>query len=79
MIPLQQHSKANRVLGDGGYPNTVPLAIRDEVQDGVAFVVSYWQPSSAELATLNAGGSVALWIMGRTMPPAFVGSELPDE
>jgi len=79
MNALQTHSKANRVLGAGSNPNTVDLAIRDEVQDGIRYVVSYWVPTTDELKLLNAGGSVALWIMGSAMPPAWVGAEQHDE
>lgn len=79
MTPEQSHSCANRVLGAGGNPNTVPLAIRDEVQDGIHYVISFWKPSADELAMLQAGGTVALWIMGRTMPPAYLGTEPPDK
>ena len=78
MTPLQTHSKANRVLGAGNNPNTIPLAIRDESQDGIRYVVSYWRPTPDELQELMAGGSVALWIMGGTMPPAYVGTEPRD-
>lgn len=78
MTPLQTHSTANRILGAGNNPNTTSLAIRDEVQDGVPYVVSFWSPTFEELATLNAGGSVALWIMGGTMAPAYVGTEPAD-
>lgn len=29
-------------------------------------VASYWRPSVEELAVLNAGGSIALWVLGAT-------------
>jgi len=45
------------------------------VYEGVPHVVSFWMPTAEELATLNAGGTVALWIVGRTMPPAAVSVE----
>jgi hypothetical protein len=38
----------------------------------VAFIdgsfVSRWEPSPAELAMLNAGGSVELWVLGHQPP-----------
>lgn len=37
--------------------------------DGMAAMVSYWKPSENELAILASGGSVALWVVGTTMPP----------
>jgi len=49
-----------------------------EGQDGVlslevvkmdGYIVSRWEPTPDELAELNAGGSVEVWIMGSTMPP----------
>ena len=35
-------------------------------------VVSYWHPDAAELAALNAGDAVRLWVMGATMPPMML-------
>ncbi|MDN2710617.1 hypothetical protein O0880_14425 [Janthinobacterium sp. SUN118] len=32
-------------------------------------VVSYWRHSAEVLAVLNAGDSIALWVLGMTMPP----------
>ncbi|MBT2326103.1 hypothetical protein J7E62_27620 [Variovorax paradoxus] len=70
-----QHPSNNRVLGApaGWDQSELPcgaLAITDTVVDGMPHVVSFWRPTAEELATLNAGGTVALWIVGRTMPPA---------
>lgn len=36
--------------------------------EGLAAVVSYWRRTKEELAILQAGGSVALWVIGATMP-----------
>jgi hypothetical protein len=41
----------------------------------LAAVVSYWRPSVEELAVLNAGGSIALWVLGATMPPVNLSIE----
>ena len=38
-------------------------------------VLSYWRPSVEELAVLNAGGSIALWVLGATMPPVNLSIE----
>ena len=38
-------------------------------------VVSYWCPSAEELAVLNAGGSIALWVLGMSMPPVNLSVE----
>lgn len=75
-----QHPSNNRVLGApvGWDQDELPcsaLAITDMVHEGVPHVVSFWLPTAEELAALNAGGTVALWIVGRTMPPAAVSVE----
>jgi hypothetical protein len=54
----------------------VPRGQEDDVRDlHVAEIdgcsVSRWEPTPAELDTLNAGGSVELWVMGR-QPPVFL-------
>ena len=40
------------------------------ISDGCC--VSRWEPTPDELAKLNAGGSVELWVVGR-QPPVFLG------
>ena len=42
---------------------------------GLPAVVSFWKPTPDELAILNAGGSVALFITGITMPPVGLAVE----
>lgn len=73
-----QHPSNNAVLGaPAGWDQTeLPcgaLPITRTEAGGVPAVVSYWQPSAAELALLNAGKPVALWVLGSTMPPVAVG------
>lgn len=69
-----QHPTNNAVLGapawwdQGELPCGALPITRTEV-DGVPAVVSYWTPSAQELAALNAGKPVALWVVGQTMPP----------
>lgn len=70
-----QHPSNNGVLGapEGWDQKQMPcsaLAITRTDWDGIPAVVSFWKPTPEELAVLNAGGSVALWIAGQTMPPA---------
>lgn len=72
-----QHPSNNSVLGaPEGWDQSVlsvgamPIT-RTEV-NGVPAVASYWKPSADELAQLNAGGSVALWVLGPTTPPVAV-------
>lgn len=72
-----QHPSNNGVLGapagwdQGELPcNALPIT-RTHVGDLPA-VVSYWRPSGEELAELNAGAAIALWVVGVTMPPAMM-------
>ncbi|MDN8612775.1 hypothetical protein [Variovorax ginsengisoli] len=70
-----QHPSNTRVLGapKGWDQSELPcgaLAITDVAVEGVRHVVSFWRPDADDLAKLNAGGTVALWIVGATMPPA---------
>lgn len=69
-----QHPSNNSVLGapEGWNQSSLPVGAlpitRTEV-NGVPAVISYWRPSAEELAQLNAGGAVVLWVIGDTMPP----------
>jgi hypothetical protein len=72
-----QHYSNNAVLGapagwDQAHLPRSALAITRTEVDGMAAVVSYWRPKSDELAMLNAGGSVALHVLGVTMPPVML-------
>ena len=40
--------------------------------DGIPAVVSYWKPTENEMAILAGGGSIALWVVGSTMPPVML-------
>jgi hypothetical protein len=69
-----QHSSNNGVLGApaGWDQNELPcgaLPVTHTECDGVPAVVSYWKPSANELALLAEGAAIALWVIGRTMPP----------
>ena len=75
-----QHSSNNAVLGAPAGWNqaelpcgTLPIT-RTHVADLPA-VVSYWRPSAEELAVMNAGGAVRLWVVGATMPPVMLDAE----
>lgn len=51
------------------------LCIADILDDGQQpFMESLWRPEPAELAALNAGGSVLLGIRGTTHPVVYVGA-----
>lgn len=44
------------------------LPIKDVTCDGVPFMVSAWEPTPEELAALNRGETVKLWIQGTVHP-----------
>ena len=69
-----QHPSNNAVLGaPAGWDQAeLPcgaLPVTRTECDGLPVVVSYWMPSADELAALNAGKPVALWVVGSTVPP----------
>ena len=72
-----QHPSNNSVLrapagwNRGDLPcNALPITCT-HVGDLPA-VLSYWRPDAGELAALNAGGAVRLWVVGATMPPVML-------
>jgi hypothetical protein len=76
-----QHPSNNAVLGApaGWGQKELPcsaLPITRTECEGIPAVVSFWKPTVEELAQLNAGGSVALWVIGQTMPPVSLTVEL---
>lgn len=42
-----------------------------------SIVISCWKPTQEELEEIQRTGRVWLWIMGKTMPPAFVSGKFP--
>jgi hypothetical protein len=75
-----QHPSNNAVLGaprqwdqDELPCDAMPIT-RTEVNDRPA-IISFWRPTAAELAQLNAGALVAVWMIGHTMPPTSIGVE----
>lgn len=77
MSPIQ-HPSNNRVLGA---PKGVPiedcraLAVTDVEMHGAPAVASFWRPDAQELALLNSGKAVVLFVQGQTHAPLFVGVE----
>ncbi len=68
MIPLRIEG-ANRIFtAPAGQPEVRDLHVK--VVDGCC--VSRWEPTPSEMALLNAGGSVELWVMGQPPPVALV-------
>jgi hypothetical protein len=48
------------------------LPVTRTLCDGLPAVVSYWKPTENELAILASGGSIALWVVGASMPPIML-------
>jgi hypothetical protein len=72
-----QHPSNNAVLGapDGWIQDELPCGAlpitRTEVH-GLPCIGSFWRPTSDELAQLNAGALVAVWVIGNTTPPMSI-------
>lgn len=72
-----QHPSNNDVLGapkgwGQGELQCSALPITRTEFAGMAAVVSYWKPTTEELALLVGGGSIALSVLGVTMPPVML-------
>jgi len=68
-----QHPSNNKVLGaPAGWDQkdlpcgALPVTVTDE--NGTPAMVSFWKPDADELAALNAGHSVHLWVLGSVHP-----------
>ena len=75
MKPVEFEGQAGLLDPPEGVQGVDKLPIKREAAHGHAVCVSYWRPSKEDLRILNAGGHVALRVMGRTMPPALVTAE----
>lgn len=62
MIPLRIHGANVIYRGDGAEVRDLHVRVVE------GHCVSRWEPTPDELAILNAGGSVELWIIGRQPP-----------
>lgn len=72
-----QHPSNNRVLGapagwDQSQATCNALCVTDVDCNGTPAVVSYWQPTAEDIAAMQAGAYVQLWVVGTTMPPVAV-------
>lgn len=72
-----RHHTNNDVLGapkgwDQAQLPCEALPITRTECEGIPAVVSYWKPTENELAILAGGGSIALWVIGSTMPPVML-------
>jgi hypothetical protein len=73
-----QHTSNNGVLGapPGWDQKELPcgaLPITRTEIDGHAVMVSFWKPDAEELAALNRGDSISLWIYGAQHPVVAMG------
>jgi hypothetical protein len=68
MIALRIRGATTRFAAPPGMDNCRDLWVR--VENGCC--VSAWEPTPDELATLNAGGSVELWVVGMQPPVALM-------
>ncbi len=72
---FHQHSSNNMLLGkppDSKNVETMPATMWVG-DDGSVTVASFWRPEPEELAMLNAGGSVVLYVWGTMHPPVAIG------
>lgn len=72
-----QHPSNNGVLGApvGWDQEELPcdaLPITRTYWNGVLTCVSFWKLTEEELAALNAGRVIRLWVAGATMPPVML-------
>lgn len=74
-MKFHQHSSNNMLLGkpkDSSNVETMPATMWVG-DDGSVTVASFWRPEPEELAMLNAGGSVVLYVLGTMHPPVAIG------
>lgn len=70
MLPKAIEGTTRRIGKSQGY---LGLCIRDmELADGTPVMASAWEPTPAELAALNAGQPIYLWIWGTGHPPVML-------
>lgn len=67
MIPLKMAGATVKMVAPEGADDVRTLYV--SVIDGCC--VSRWEPTPDELAVLNAGGSVELWVQGGQPPVAL--------
>jgi hypothetical protein len=60
-----------------GMPNcdNLPATMMVDENDGSVIIASFWQPTVEELAALNAGKPVTLFIFGKHHPPVAISVE----
>lgn len=73
-----QHPSNNRVLGapknwDQDHLQCGALPVTDTAVEGLPAIASFWVPDAEELALINAGKPIVLWVIGGGMPPVSLG------
>lgn len=76
-MDILRHSTNNAILGappdwDQGELPCDALPVTRTTWQGIPCIVAFFKPSAEELATLNAGGSIALWVAGHTTAPVML-------
>jgi hypothetical protein len=79
-MQFTQHASNNAVLcapadWDHSSVNCSALPITRTQVAGQPVMVSFWRPTAEELALLNAGHQVSLYVYGTTHPPVSIGVE----
>jgi hypothetical protein len=77
-VKFHQHFSNNMLLGKppGSKDVETMPATMWIAEDGSVTVASFWRPEPEELAALNAGGSVVLYVAGTVHPPVAIGVEI---
>lgn len=80
---IKRIDQATRVLGapadwkDDGM-SCVGLPVRDVETDDGNFMLSAWEPTAEELALLNSGQSLYLWVRGYNHPVVSITVAKPE-
>src|SRR5215217_5075440 len=72
---IRQIANATATLGrpeDMTDEECAPLAVRQELVDGLPCMTSEWQPTEEERQQIAAGGAVWLRVFGHAHPPVMV-------
>lgn len=73
---FHQHGSNNMLLGrPSGMANceTMPATMIIDDDTRQTTIASFWRPTPEELAQLNAGESVVLYVFGAFHPPVAIG------
>ena len=75
-----QHPSNNKVLGapkgwDQKALECGALPVTQTEVDGKPAMVSFWRPSGDEIAQIQKGGLIAIWIISDSHPPVSIGVE----